>query len=195
MQSLLTKTSLEGVKFSEVGWPYPSFYVALPESGLRLWSQAEVKDQELTGVLVQVNPDVPEMILCDGLRLKQILNNLLSNALKFTQNGYVALEVSVTTTHISFSVVDTGPGIPEHKHEMVFEKFRQADERVSYEHGGTGLGLALSKALADLMSGDIELQSKVGEGSRFTLVLPLQLKALASDSSSVVSSSSAPSAS
>jgi hypothetical protein len=57
MQSLLTKTSLEGVKFSEVGWPYPSFYVALPESGLRLWSQAEVKDQELTGVLVQVNPD------------------------------------------------------------------------------------------------------------------------------------------
>ncbi|NBW79918.1 MAG: hybrid sensor histidine kinase/response regulator, partial [Betaproteobacteria bacterium] len=93
---------------------------------------------------VQVNPDVPEKILCDGLRLKQILNNLLSNALKFTQNGYVALEVSVTTTHISFSVVDTGPGIPEHKHEIVFEKFRQADERVSYEHGGTGLGLALS---------------------------------------------------
>jgi signal transduction histidine kinase len=144
---------------------------------------------------VQVNPDVPEMIWCDGLRLKQILNNLLSNALKFTQNGYVALEVSVTTTHISFSVVDTGPGIPEHKHEMVFEKFRQADERVSYEHGGTGLGLALSKALADLMSGDIELQSKVGEGSRFTLVLPLQLKDLATHSSSVVSSSSAPSAS
>jgi signal transduction histidine kinase len=129
------------------------------------------------------------------LRLKQILNNLLSNALKFTQNGYVALEVSVTATHISFSVVDTGPGIPEHKHEMVFEKFRQADERVSYEHGGTGLGLALSKALAELMSGVIELESKVGEGSRFTLVLPLQLKDLAPDSSSVVSSSAAPSAS
>jgi signal transduction histidine kinase len=130
------------------------------------------------------------MILCDGLRLKQILNNLLSNALKFTQNGYVALEVSVSTTHISFSVVDTGPGIAEHKHEMVFEKFRQADERVSYEHGGTGLGLALSKALAELMSGIIELESKVGEGSRFTLVLPLQSKDLAP-----VSSSTAPSAS
>ncbi|NDD13063.1 MAG: sensor histidine kinase [Betaproteobacteria bacterium] len=139
---------------------------------------------------VQVNPDVPEKILCDGLRLKQILNNLLSNALKFTQNGYVALEVSVTTTHISFSVVDTGPGIPEHKHEIVFEKFRQADERVSYEHGGTGLGLALSKALAELMSGFIELESKVGEGSRFTLVLPLQSKDLAPDSSSAPTSTS-----
>ncbi len=137
---------------------------------------------------VQVNPDVPEKILCDGLRLKQILNNLLSNALKFTQNGYVALEVSVTTTHISFSVVDTGPGIPEHKHEIVFEKFRQADERVSYEHGGTGLGLALSKALAELMSGVIELESKVGEGSRFTLVLPLQSQDLVLDSSSAAPS-------
>jgi signal transduction histidine kinase len=70
-------------------------------------------------------------------------------------------------------VVDTGPGIPAHLHETIFERFRQGDDRVSYQHGGTGLGLALSRALAELMGGTVRVQSVLGAGSRFTLTLPL----------------------
>ena len=71
-------------------------------------------------------------------------------------------------------VVDTGPGIPPHLHETIFERFRQGDGRVSYQHGGTGLGLALARALVELMGGTLTVQSAVGAGSRFTVALPLQ---------------------
>jgi len=70
-------------------------------------------------------------------------------------------------------VVDSGPGIEPELHELIFEKFRQGNDRVSYQHGGTGLGLALSRALAELMGGRLALVSTLGRGSRFTLVLPL----------------------
>lgn len=115
---------------------------------------------------------LPETVLADELRLKQILNNLLSNAFKFTESGRVAIEVDGDERWLRLHVVDTGPGIPPHLHETVFERFRQGDSRVSYQHGGTGLGLALSRALAELMGGTLTLQSSVGVGSRFTLALP-----------------------
>ena len=73
---------------------------------------------------------------------------------------------------VRFHVVDTGPGIPAHLHETIFEKFRQGNDQVSYQHGGTGLGLALSRALAVLMGGTLTLSSAEGQGSRFTLTLP-----------------------
>ena len=112
------------------------------------------------------------MLVCDGLRLKQILNNLLSNALKFTEQGEVRLEVEPQGAQLRFHVMDTGPGIPEHLHELIFEKFRQGSAQVSSEHGGTGLGLALSRALAELMQGELSVSSVPGEGARFTLTLP-----------------------
>jgi signal transduction histidine kinase len=74
---------------------------------------------------------------------------------------------------LQLHVVDTGPGIPEHLHARVFERFRQGDDRVAFQHGGTGLGLALSRALAELMGGTLTLQSQPGQGARFTLSLPL----------------------
>ena len=116
--------------------------------------------------------ETPEMLICDGLRLKQILNNLLSNALKFTEQGEVRLEVEPQGAQLRFHVIDTGPGIPEHLHELIFEKFRQGSAQVSSEHGGTGLGLALSRALAELMQGELSVSSVPGEGARFTLTLP-----------------------
>jgi signal transduction histidine kinase len=117
---------------------------------------------------------VPESLLCDGLRLKQVLNNLLSNALKFTESGTVRIEVDATPDTVRFHVVDSGPGIPAHLHETIFEKFRQGNDRVSYQHGGTGLGLALSRALAALMGGTLGVESQEGQGARFTLRLPRQ---------------------
>ena len=122
---------------------------------------------------LKVADDVPERVHCDGLRVKQILNNLLSNAIKFTEQGSVLLKVECRDGELCFHVVDTGPGIEPGKQELIFEKFRQGNARVSHEHGGTGLGLALARALAELMRGRLTLKSGVGEGSTFTLGLPL----------------------
>ena len=128
--------------------------------------------QKGLALAVSVPDETPETLVCDGLRLKQILNNLLSNALKFTEQGEVRLEVEPQGAQLRFHVIDTGPGIPEHLHELIFEKFRQGSAQVSSEHGGTGLGLALSRALAELMQGELSVSSVPGEGARFTLTLP-----------------------
>ncbi|MES2187141.1 MAG: ATP-binding protein [Pseudomonadota bacterium] len=130
---------------------------------------AHAKQLELE---VDIVPAEPPTLYGDWTRLRQILNNLLSNAIKFTRSGSVQLSVRHANGCWAFEVADTGPGIPEHLHEIIFEKFRQADARVSYEHGGTGLGLALSRSLARNMGGDVTVVSSVGQGSRFTLILP-----------------------
>ena len=122
---------------------------------------------------VRVADDVPASVVCDGLRTKQILNNLLSNAVKFTEQGGIGIEVERRGDELLLQVVDSGPGIPPEQQELIFEKFRQGSERVSYQHGGTGLGLALSRALAELMGGRLTVASVPGHGARFTLVLPL----------------------
>jgi len=122
---------------------------------------------------VTVDPQVPETLQGDSLRLKQILNNLLSNAIKFTDAGQVDLRLEAGRGELLFHVVDTGPGIAPALHETIFERFRQGDAGVSYQHGGTGLGLALSRALAELMGGQLTVTSAPGKGARFTLALPL----------------------
>lgn len=123
---------------------------------------------------LDMQAQVPATLQGDSLRLKQILNNLLSNALTFTQQGRIVVQAEVIGKDLLVHVIDTGPGIPAELHELIFEKFRQGNDRVSYEHGGTGLGLALSRALAELMGGRLTLKSAVGEGSRFTLQLPIR---------------------
>ncbi|MBX3607997.1 MAG: two-component sensor histidine kinase [Piscinibacter sp.] len=122
---------------------------------------------------VRVADDVPAQVLCDPLRAKQILNNLMSNAIKFTAQGLVGIEVERHADELRLSVVDTGPGIAPERQELIFEKFRQGNDRVSYQHGGTGLGLALSRALAELMGGRLTVRSAIDAGSTFTLTLPL----------------------
>ena len=113
-------------------------------------------------------------LVTDGLKLKQILNNLLSNAIKFTGQGGVALTVEPDAEgqQMLFHVTDTGPGIAPELQERIFEKFSQGNARVSYQHGGTGLGLSLSRSLATLLGGTLSVQSRPGEGARFTLALP-----------------------
>ena len=118
----------------------------------------------------------PATITTDRLKLKQILGNLLSNAIKFTSEGSIGLTVRPSPREgwVLFDVTDTGPGIALALHEVIFEKFSQGSARVSYQHGGTGLGLSLSRALAELLGGTLTVQSVEGQGATFTLALPLR---------------------
>ncbi len=121
---------------------------------------------------------MPEQIETDPQRLGQILKNLLSNAFKFTEKGEVALRVfSPQNGTVAFAVRDTGVGIAPHQQEVIFEAFRQADGSIHRKFGGTGLGLSISRDLAALLGGAITVQSALGEGSVFTLTLPLAFNA------------------
>ena len=115
---------------------------------------------------------LPFIIQIDSLRLKQILLNLCANAIKFTEKGKVALTVNWLNDQLTFTVTDTGIGLSENQLAQVFEIFTQADNTISRRFGGSGLGLTLSKQLAKLMSGNIAVTSKLGEGSAFCLTLP-----------------------
>jgi signal transduction histidine kinase len=110
----------------------------------------------------------------DEFRLKQIVSNLLTNALKFTEHGHIDFGYEyLHDKEILFFVKDTGPGIPEEKQQVVFERFRQADEKIRYKYGGSGLGLAISKSLVEMMGGILWLESDPGQGSSFYFKLPL----------------------
>lgn len=122
---------------------------------------------------LDVRPDVPASLVTDRQRVEQILKNLLSNALKFTDHGEVALTVSGTPGGgASFAVTDSGIGIAEHQQEVIFEAFRQADGTTSRRYGGTGLGLSISQDLTRLLGGSLQVRSAPGAGSTFTLELP-----------------------
>ena len=120
---------------------------------------------------------VPDNVRVDGPRLKQILSNLISNALKFTDEGSVRLAISSDMVddqeRLSFVVEDTGIGIAEDKFDAIFEPFTQVNSSMTREQAGTGLGLSICKRLADAMKGTISVESTAGEGSRFTLTIPV----------------------
>jgi signal transduction histidine kinase len=130
-------------------------------------------------------PDVPRQLIGDGKRIRQVITNLVANALKFTHQGHVDINIdSEEQTHaevfLRISVEDTGIGVPEDKLAIIFEKFAQADGSVTRRYGGTGLGLAISKQLVEAMGGQIGVRSQVGKGSTFwfKLRLPVATPAL-----------------
>ena len=120
--------------------------------------------------------DVPNAIITDPSRLRQCIINLVSNAIKFTEQGYVKLSarqiVKEDKPFIEFEVADTGIGIPPDKQDTIFESFTQADGSTTRKYGGAGLGLAMTKQLAGLMGGNVNVESEVGKGSKFRLVVP-----------------------
>jgi hypothetical protein len=155
---------------------------------------------------IDISSDLERSIITDSKRLQQVLKNLLSNAFKFTAEGGVKLSVSPATNGwnadhpvlkhapavVSFEVSDTGIGIPPEKQRIIFEAFQQADAGTSRKYGGTGLGLAISRELANLLGGEIQLRSTPGQGSAFTLYLPLTYIGGASAKSAAAPAESTP---
>ena len=137
---------------------------------------------------IETDAELPEFIETDLQRLNQILKNLLSNSFKFTEKGEVKLKIYEANKNwkqgihsldsakrvVAFSIIDTGIGIPQEKQYIIFEAFQQAEGSTSRKYGGTGLGLSISRGLAELLGGTIELESELGNGSVFTLFLPVE---------------------
>ncbi len=128
----------------------------------------------------RIASNVPDMLMGDSVRLKQILINLLGNAFKFTETGAVRVYVDVAADPrnadaecILFNVIDTGIGIPANRQQKIFDSFTQVDASTTRKYGGTGLGLAIVKQLTGLMRGQLLLESKEGDGSQFTVRIPL----------------------
>jgi signal transduction histidine kinase/DNA-binding response OmpR family regulator/CHASE3 domain sensor protein len=126
---------------------------------------------------IEQDPSLPTVFDTDIGKLEQILNNLLSNAFKFTAQGEVTLRIAATRNQqIAFHVSDTGIGIPAEKFGRVFQAFEQVDGSTRRQYGGTGLGLSIARSMAQLMGGDITLVSEPGKGSTFTVTLPLSVE-------------------
>src|SRR2546425_1662609 len=141
--------------------------------------RAREKHLELT---VDVPPDVPQMVRGDPTRLRQVLMNLIGNAIKFTEQGEVDVSASIIQRDgdgaaVQFRVRDTGIGIPEEQLGTIFQEFTQADASMTRRYGGTGLGLAISRRLVALMGGELAVTSEVGSGSEFSFTLRLPLEA------------------
>jgi signal transduction histidine kinase/DNA-binding response OmpR family regulator len=180
INDILDFSKIESGKFQVESVPFNPCEVAYDVAEL-LAVQAHAKGLE---VICQMGPDLPLRAYGDAARLRQVLMNLLGNAVKFTERGHVMISVNklpaVSAAHnhaalVEFSVSDSGPGITTADQARVFEAFTQADNTRTRRHGGTGLGLAISSQLVAMMGGKLQLESTPGEGSRFWFALPMRL--------------------
>ncbi len=131
-------------------------------------------------LIVDMDPEIPEILMGDPLRLSQIFTNLINNATKFTESGSITLQIKLeqfigNNVKLSFSVIDTGIGMTNEQLNVLFTAFTQADGSITRKYGGTGLGLVISKSLVELMGGELQVESEFGKGSKFyfSLMLPI----------------------
>jgi len=124
---------------------------------------------------MKIGKDIPKVAIADPFRVKQIIINLVSNSLKFTHEGYVMISVEKDGDNLIYTVEDTGIGIPKEKLQAIFEPFTQVDATISRKYGGTGLGLTIAKKLAQLMKGDLWMESEVGVGTKAYLKIPVKV--------------------
>ena len=140
---------------------------------LTLFSQEKkVQEGELKFTLHKPLNNNESIIYTDHNRLNQIITNLLSNAMKFTEKGHIHFGYRIAGDALNFYVEDSGIGVPEEMTEKIFEPFRQVEGHLVKEHGGTGLGLAISRKLTQLLGGEMTLESEEGKGSKFNFTLP-----------------------
>lgn len=137
--------------------------------------KARTNKTQLELILNSPEKEHPLITITDPLRLQQVLTNLLSNALKFTEFGHIKFGYQIEGNHLHFSVEDTGIGILRSKQALLFQRFSQVDTSNTRKYGGTGLGLAISRNIVELMGGTIWLESEPGHGSTFHFKLPLRL--------------------
>ncbi len=140
-------------------------------------ARVDAQKKQLT-LRARVADEVPDRLVGDAMRIRQVLFNLVNNAIKFTQSGSVELRLECVgsdadSTTLRFAVRDTGIGIAEDKRALIFDPFSQADSSMTRRFGGTGLGLSISSRLVEVMGGRIELQSELGRGSEFSFELRL----------------------
>ena len=162
------KLSIENIEFNL--WE-------VAQTAVAAW-QPKAREKDL-GVLIFFHTDTPARIKGDPHRLNQVLSNLLGNAIKFTQQGYVRLEIAVaseteTTCRLQFQIKDSGIGIPEDKLAYIFESFSQAGEEITRKYGGTGLGLTITRQLIELQQGCIDVISKPGAGTTISFEIPYE---------------------
>jgi len=168
LNDILDLSSIEVNKL-KISYQMLELHELVEEIRLLYHSAAQKKGIQL---VIKHQLPTPLRVYTDRLRLKQILINLCSNALKFTDHGHIMIRLSVIDEQLIVKVLDTGIGIEHENFSAVFERFTQADSSINRRFGGSGIGLYLSLELAHMMGGDISLDSKINEGSEFTLTLP-----------------------
>ena len=140
---------------------------------------ANAKNDNGVDVLVRYQPDLHSNFTGDGGRIRQVITNILGNAIKFTKEGHVLVDVGGRTKNgiasLDFSITDTGIGIPPEKLDVIFDKFRQADNSTTRRFGGTGLGLSIARSFIELMGGELKVESEVGVGSAFSFTIDLPI--------------------
>jgi signal transduction histidine kinase len=162
----------------EAGFLQPAYLPFRPHHLVAKWQDqiGILAQQKNIATTITLSPDVPAVLLGDEDAIGKIVLNLLLNAIKFTpSNGSVSLTITATPDKqfVQYIVADTGIGIPPEAHQYIFDAFRQVDQSSTREYGGTGLGLTIVKKFTEAMSGSVHLHSIVGEGSTFTITLPL----------------------
>jgi signal transduction histidine kinase/CheY-like chemotaxis protein/HPt (histidine-containing phosphotransfer) domain-containing protein len=177
LNDILDYSKVEAGRLKFEALPY-SLHECVTRTLKSLASRAHEKSLEL---IAAVLPDVPDLVVGDPVRLRQVILNLVGNAIKFTDSGEVELRIeTVSQTQdavtLRCSVRDTGIGIPAEKHRLIFEAFAQADSSTTRQYGGTGLGLTISARLVELMGGNITVDSEVGRGSTFSFTMRLGLQ-------------------
>ena len=153
-------------------------HIRINDMILELFEQVN-KEKALKGknevqVRYRISEDAEYSILSDKNRLRQVFNNLLGNAMKFTNEGYIEIGYDLLDDHVRFYVKDSGIGITPENQKVIFERFRQEDNSYTRKHGGTGLGLAISKQIVELLGGEIGVDSKPDQGANFYFTLPLE---------------------
>lgn len=148
-------------------------------SNIKKANQVKAEEKE-NSIKLMIDDDVPNLIIGDSLRLGQIISNLVSNAVKFTKNGSITVELTLqkrigNNAILGFSVTDTGIGIEPKKQELIFDKFTQANSETTREFGGTGLGLVITKKLLQLHGSEIKLFSEAGKGAKFYFSVELEI--------------------
>ncbi len=174
LNDILDLSKIEAEHLALEAIPFDLRYLLESTAGLLA---VRVADRDIE-MVVDVGGEVPHQLIGDPTRLRQVLSNLVGNALKFTERGEVALSAAVVGAHperplIRFAVRDTGVGIPLDKQQAIFEQFTQADASMTRKYGGTGLGLSIARRLVALMGGELALRSEVGRGSEFYFSIPL----------------------